>query len=265
MLVMEEANPTAKFCFAMETRGSARLILGRKDKPSGIKERQQALITSLEVSSLVIDSLCDHARPQAFAVACFYFDFAAREQSSTSILGALLKQLVVGLGEVPREMSLAYEERNNFLGGRRPRHSDIVRMLQVASFQKPTFICIDALDECVPEHLAKLLDSLNQILQMAPGTRIFVTGRPHIRQEVDRRLAGRVTSLLISTKRVDIIRYLHARLAGDITPDAMDGNLEAGILKKIPEDFSEMYVEAPALGKLLYLKHPLIDTNLDSY
>jgi len=59
-------------------------------------------------------------------------------------------------------------------------------MLRATSSQKPTFICIDALDECVPEHLAKLLDSLNQILQKAPGTRIFVTGRPHIRQEIEK-------------------------------------------------------------------------------
>jgi len=228
-----------QFCFAMETRGLARRILGNKGELSRIEEKWQAL-TSYGVSSLVIDSLCDQAGGQHVAVACFYFDFAAQEQSSTSTLGALLKQLVVGLGEVPREMALAYEERKNFLGGRRPRHCDIVRMLQVASFQKPTFICIDALDECAPEHLAKLLDSLNQILQKAPGTRIFVTGRPHIRQEIERRLAGRVTSLLISTKRDDIIRYLHARLAEDTTPDAMDSSLEAGILKKIPEDVSEM-------------------------
>ena len=59
-----------------------------------------------------------------------------------------------------------------------------------------------------------------------------------------------MTSLFINTKRDDIIRYLHARLAGDTTPDAMDGSLEAGILKKIPEDVSEMYVEATAQGKL---------------
>jgi len=210
----------------------------------------------------VIDNLCDHAGGEHVAVACFYFDFAAQEQSSTGILGALLKQLVVGLGEVPREIAQAYEKQKNFIGGRRPRHSDIVEMLQVASFQKPTFICLDALDECVPEHRVKLLDSLNQILQKVPSIRIFATGRPHIRHEIGRSLHGRVTSLSISTKRDDIIRYLHTRLAQDTTPDAMDSSLEAGILKKIPDEVSEMYVEATALGKPLYFKHPL--TNPDS-
>ena len=192
----------------------------------------------------MIDSLCDQAGGQNVAVACFYFDFAAQqEQSSTSMLGALLKQLVVGQKEVPGEMMQAYENQKNSIGGRRPRHTDIVKMLQTTSSTQPTFICIDALDECVLEHRTKLLDSLNKILQESPGTRIFVTGRPHIRPEIARRLSGRVTSLHISTKRDDIIRYLHSRLEDDPTPDAMNGSLEAEILNKIPEDVSEMYVE----------------------
>ena len=192
----------------------------------------------------MIDSLCDQAGEQNVAVTCFYFDFAAQqEQSSTSMLGTLLKQLVVGLGEVPEEIVQAYQNQKNSIGGRRPRHADIIKMLQIACSTKRTFICIDALDECVLEHRTKLLDSLKNILQKTLGTRIFVTGRPHIRPEITGRLAGRVTSLPISTKRDDIIKYLHSRLGEDPTPDAMNGGLEAEILKKIPEDVSDMYVK----------------------
>ena len=202
------------------------------------------VLTSRDVSSLVIDTLCQRAGGQNVAIACFYFDFAIQqEQSSTSVLGALLKQLTAGLGEIPEEMMQAYEEQMNFIGGRRPQHNDTVKMLQTASSKKRTFICIDALDECVPEHRVKLLNSLNKILQRSPGTRIFVTGRPHIRRQIGKRLTGSVTSLLISTRRDDIIRYLHSRLEDDTTPDAMSGSLEAEILKKIPDDVSEMYVE----------------------
>ena len=122
-------------------------------------------------------------------------------------------------------------------------------MLQITSSKEPTFICIDVLDECVPEHRVKLLDSLNQILQESPDTRIFLTGRPRIRPEIEMRLAGRVTSLSISSKRDDIIRYLRTRLAENTTPDAMDGSLEAEILKKIPQDVSGMYVEPTAPAK----------------
>ena len=187
--------------------------------------------------------MCDQARRQSATVACFYFDFAAQqEQSSTSMLRTLLKQLVAGLREIPGDIAQAYKDQENSIGGRRPRLLNIVKMLQTTSLAKPTIICIDALDECVPEHRIKLLDSLNKILQDSPATRIFVTGRPHILPDITRRLAGRVTSLSINTKRDDIIRYLHSRLEEDTTPDAMDSSLEAEILKKIPEDVSEMYV-----------------------
>ena len=206
--------------------------------------REGPVLTSRGVSSLVIDSLCDQAREQSAAVACFYFDFAAQqEQSSTRMLGTMLKQLLVGMREVPEEIVQAYEDQKNSIGGRRPRLPDMVKMLQTTSSTKRTFICIDALDECVPEHQTKLLDSLGKILQQSPTTRIFVTGRPHIQPDITRRLAGRVINLPISTKRDDIIRYLHSRLEEDTIPDAMDSSLEAEILKKIPEDVSEMYVE----------------------
>ena len=198
----------------------------------------------------MIDTLCDQDGEQNATVACIYFDFAAqKDQSPTITMGALLKQVVGGLEEIPEEISRAYRKQKKALGGRGPRLSDIVKMLQATSSKERTFICIDALDECVPEHRVKLLDSLGQILQKSPGTRIFVTGRPHIRPDITRRLAGRVTSLPISTKRDDIITYLHSRLEEDIIPDAMDSSSEAEIMNKIPEDISEMYVET-MLGKL---------------
>ena len=189
----------------------------------------------------MIDRLCDQARGKNATIACFYFDFAARkEQSPTNMLGAVLKQVVRGLEEIPEEISRAYHDQKNAIGGRRPQVADIVRMLQNTTSEKPTFICIDALDECVAGYQVKLLDSLSQILHCSPGTRIFVTGRPHIQAEVRKRLTARVMTMRITTKRHDIISYLHTRLDEDTTPDAMDISLRAEILEKIPEDISEM-------------------------
>ena len=221
------------------------------------------MLTSHYFSSLVIDSLCDQAREEDVAVACFYFDFAAKtEQLPTGMLGALLRQVVGGMGEVPGEITKAYEDQKKVIGGRAPQLSDIVKMLQTTSSEKPTLICIDGLDECAAEYRVKLLNSLNQILQKAPGTRIFATGRPHIQDEVVRRLSGKVTAIRITPKRDDIIRYLHNRLDEDTTPDAMDSSLEAEILTKIPEDISEMYVgKTPETTS----GYSLTDTNLDSY
>ena len=199
----------------------------------------------------MIDNLGDQARGQNAAIACFYFDFAVQsEQSPASMLGSLLKQLVCGQEEIPEEVSRAYKDQTNVIGGRGPRLSDIVKMLQTTASKRRTFICIDALDESLVGHRVKLLDSLNQILRKSPGTRIFMTGRPHILPEFRRRLAGRMTRISVSPKRDDIITYLHTRLAEDTTPDAMDSALEADILKKIPEDVSEMYVEAATPRKL---------------
>ena len=203
-------------------------------------ERVQVL-TRRNVSSLVIDRLCDQAGGQGATVACFYFDFAAqKEQSPTSVLGALLRQLVCGLEEAPEEISRAYQCQKNAIGGRGPQLSDIVEMMQTTSSKGRMFICVDALDECAAEYRVKLLDSLNQVLEKSPGTRIFVTGRPHIISEMGRCLSGRITTVSVSPKRDDIIRYLHNRLHEDTTPDAMDSALEAEILKKIPDDISEM-------------------------
>ena len=247
---MRGVNPITQFCFAMGIQGSGRHTLGNDDEPRGREEKGQVL-TSRDVSSLVIDSLCDQAGGQNVSVACFYFDFAAqKEQSPANTMGALLKQVVGGLKEIPVEISRAYKDQKKAIGGRGPRLPDIVKMLQTTTSKERTFICIDALDECVPGHRAKLLGSLSQILQESPGTRIFVTGRPHIGPEIGKRLGRRVTSLSISPKRGDIVTYLHSKLEEDTTPDAMDSKLEADILRKIPEDISEMYAEATGLGKL---------------
>ena len=213
----------------------------------------------------MIDRLCDQARGQNTTVACFYFDFAAqKEQSLTNMLGAVLKQLVCGMGEVPEEISRAYQGQRNAIGGRGPQLSGIVKMLQTISSKRPTFICIDALDECAAEYRVKLLDSLYKILEKSPATRIFATGRAHIRPEIGRCLAGRVTGVSVSPKRGDIITYLHTRLREDTTPDAMDSNLEADILKKIPEDTSEMCVEAMTMEKLLGMSTDKPTLYLDS-
>ena len=199
------------------------------------------MLTSRDVSSVVIDNLCDQARGENATVACFYFDFAVRgDQTLAIMMGALLKQVVGGLEKIPEEISRVYQDQKKAIGGRGPRLSDVVKMLQTTSSKERTFICIDALDECVPGHRLKLLDSLNKILQRSPATRIFMTGRPHIRSEIAKRLSGRVASLLISTKRDDIIWYLRSRLEEDAASDAMNSSLEGEILKKIPEDVSDM-------------------------
>jgi len=124
-------------------------------------------------------------------------------------------------------------------------------MLQAVTSSQQTFVCIDALDECDGVQRAKVLDSLNQILERTPSTRIFVTGRPHIRAEIEKRLPGRTISISVCPAKGDIIEYLRVRLSEDETPDAMDASLEGEILEKIPENISEMWVGTMVFGPML--------------
>jgi len=144
---------------------------------------------------------------------------------------------------IPEEISWAFQDqRENAISGRKPRLGDIVKMLQLITTSQRTFMCIDALDEGTAVQRFRIFDSLKEILEMSPGVRIFVTGRPHIRAEIETRLAGRTTSVSVSATKDDIRRFLHVRLSVDETPDAMDESLEAEILEKIPENMSEMCV-----------------------
>ena len=172
---------------------------------------------------------------------CFYFDFAVqKEQSPTTVLSSLLKQVVGGLEKIPSKIVEAFRDRKKATGGQRLGLGQVVEMLQDIASSRPTFICFAALDECVAEYRGKLLDSLQQILHKSPGTRIFLAGRLHVRDEVEQRLAGRVFAVSITPTKADIIRFLRARLREDTIPEAMDNSLEEDIIKNIPEAVSEL-------------------------
>ena len=217
---------------------------GRQDPHqvrSHILHEAKVLLISGDASSLVVDSLCDWARGQDAAVACFYFDFAAqKEYSLTNVLGSLLKQIVGGLENIPAKIAQAFREEGKGIGGRKLGLGEIVEMLQDISASRGTFICIDALDECLVEYRGKLLDSLKQILHKSPNARIFLAGRLHIQDEVEKHLAGRVAAVSVTPTKDDIIQFLRARLGEDTIPDAMDKSLKEDIIKIIPGMVSEM-------------------------
>ena len=176
-------------------------------------------------------------------MACFYFDFAAqKEQSAGNMLGALLKQAVGNFRQIPQEIQDAFEKHKRVIGGRTLQLQEIVKLLGVLSSTRPTFFCLDALDECAALHQSKILLALKEIIRVSPATRVFLTGRPHVEDEVRKHLPGEVTLVSVSPRKDDIIRYIHAKLAEDITSDEMDEGLEAEIVKKIPETVAEMLV-----------------------
>jgi len=197
-------------------------------------------LTCSDTSSLVVDKLCDTAGERNIAVSCFYVDFAAREeQTPTNILGSLLKQIVGGLEKVPDEISRTFQDYKKVIGGRGLRVGEIVKMLQAVTSLKPTFICVDALDECVERHRPEVLDSLRQILDKSPNTRIFLTGRGSIQGEIERHFGGRAAVLSIKPNSDDIVGYARMRLSKDTFLDAMDSGLEGEIIKSVTENIPE--------------------------
>jgi len=243
-----EADRPTLFCDGNPGVGKSYIVYGRNIT---VRSQRTALLMGSDNSSLVIDKLCDEAVDEDTVVTCFYFDFAARnEQSPANMLGSLLRQLVNGLEEIPEAIVRAYRKQKRAIGGRRLQVSGILAMFQSLTATKRMFICVDALDECLPEHRMVVLESLRQILQGSPNTRIFMTGRPQVRAEVERKLDQAATFILIQPTEDGVVRYLRETLRNDTTPEIMSSTLEAEIMKSIPEINSETYVEASSRKRL---------------
>ena len=128
------------------------------------------------------------------------------------------------------------------IGGRGLQVSGILKMFQAVAATRRTFICVDALDECVPEHRMVVLESLGQILQGSPNTSIFMTGRPYVRSEVERELGGAATFVFVRATEDGVLRFLQEKLRKDTVPNMMSSTLEEDIMKSIQAISSETYV-----------------------
>ena len=190
----------------------------------------------------MIDSLCDRAGEESIAVSGLYCDFLAQqEQTTTNIMGAILQQLA-GRGGIPDHLREAFEKAKMEFGGREPRLAKLMEMLRTAIPLLPrVFICLDALDECLPKYLPELLKSLRDIVRECPGTRVFLTGRPHVREDVQRYFSNAVV-IPVSPNINDIMDYVEMRLDRDAEPEAMSNDLRADIVRMILANISDMCV-----------------------
>jgi len=187
----------------------------------------------------VIDRLCDQAGRKDIAVVGLYCDFLShQEQSTTNVLGAILKQLS-RRGEIPKDIREAFQKAREEFGGRGLQLFDQVEIMKITASLSRVFICIDALDESTPQHRQELLQSLQEIVRGSRNTRIFLTGRPHIEDEIMRRFS-KVVRIHLSPTQGDIESYLEMKLSRDTDPYAMDDELRADIMRVIPEKTSKM-------------------------
>ena len=168
-----------------------------------------------------------------------YCDFLAQhEQSTTNMLGAILKQLVSR--GIPGHIREAFQNAKNEFGGRGLLLPDMVDMLKktIASLPR-VFICMDALDESTAKNRRELLEAMREIVRVSSNTRVLLTGRPHIDEEIVK-CFSEVLRIPLSPTHADIKTYLEMKLQGDTDPDAMDDELRADIMRIIPEKVSEM-------------------------
>jgi len=198
----------------------------------------------VNTSSLVIDTLSDSINGDNVAVACMYCDFQAhKEQSTTGVLAALLKQVVAEAEPIPQKITEAFERAKREVDGRTLRLSEIRAMLvKSLSSLRRAFICIDALDEFPTKNRPELWDSLQHVVRECPNTQLFITGRLPIREEVKNYFPGYPNLMPITPPKENIREYVTMRLKKDSEPDAMDAELEADILGIIPDRFSGAYV-----------------------
>ena len=170
---------------------------------------------------------------------CDYVD--RKEQTTSNILGAMLKQLMGG-GIIPDDIRKAFEVAERHFGGVHPEVPELLKMLKtVIGQRRRVVICIDGLDECLAAHRTGLLRALQAIVRESPNVQLFLTARPFIRLEIERYFPS-VDTIRVSPTREDTEEFLRMKVDGDSEPDAMDDGLRADIMEIIPNKISEMYV-----------------------
>jgi len=143
---------------------------------------------------------------------------------------------------MPGEIESAFEESRKE-GGRRLRLLNMVKLfVKIISLIERIYICIDAVDELLPQDRAELLRALRQIVQDAPNTRLFLTGRPYVRCELNTHLTKKAYGIRIVADRGDIARYISQKVDDDNArdPDPMTVELKNDIMKTLPEKASGM-------------------------
>ena len=114
--------------------------------------------------------------------------------------------------------------------------SDEILKLLISSLctMQRSYICIDGLDAFPREYLPELFKSLMQVTQESPGTRLFLTGRQHVREEMGRHFTRRAEIRIESTEE-DIRKFVTMGFRNDTELLAMNSDLKEVILQTIWE------------------------------
>ena len=196
-----------------------------------------------ETSSLVIDSLREKTDGEDILVLFLYCDYQTqKDQSAVNMIGSLLSQIAFGATQIPSEIQRSFEVKQR--GRQALRLPDMSKLLvKAASSMERVYICFDAMDELLPENRSELLRTLRQMIRDAPNIRLFLTGRPYIRGELDKYLTKGAYIIPIVADQGDIATYVSRKMEDDEDdgdPGLMPEDLRHDIMKTMLEKASEM-------------------------
>jgi len=180
---------------------------------------------------MVIDHLLSHYGDQQ--VAYIYCDYRDKtNQNLLNIMGSILKQHLTATADIPDAIVSLLESLQK--ENKKVKIQDVSQMLKFAMPQTAThFLCIDALDELEPEARLELLKALQTEFE---STRVLLTGRPHVSEDVSRIIhIDPADAIQITPNRVEVRAYLSHKIELDreMNPDDMNGQLKEEILDGI--------------------------------
>jgi hypothetical protein len=161
------------------------------------------------------------------SMAYFYFDFRdANKQGLRDVVLSLLTQLSSCSDprcDVLSDLFLAHDE-----GKKQPSDNALAecmkKMLTLPN-QRPTYLIIDALDECpsspgIPSPRERVLHLLKELVELHPDLHICVTSRPEIdiRDVIEPLTPRRVSIHDQSGQKQDIVDYVKSIVYSDSEP-----------------------------------------------
>ncbi|KAI5779969.1 hypothetical protein DFH27DRAFT_584918 [Peziza echinospora] len=209
------------------------------------------------LASYIIDHITEYVSSQeSYCIAYVYCDYRDAENLTPlnvicSLLQQLLSQLPAFSSQLEEELVVLCEELKKRKSG---TFQHVIQLLTLTfNTFKSTFICIDALDEVSDAPRKAILNALCD--GMGRRTRIFLTGRPHVRESIERYLhVDDIPSITIEADEGDIYAYLSNEIQKDHHPDAMDATLKEEILEAIINQSQGMFL-LPAFHIRMVLDH----------
>lgn len=187
------------------------------------------------ISAIAIDHLLNTAQHSTHGVAYVYCNYKAQEeQDESSMLAAILKQLVSGRPSAIEHIERLHEKHAD--RGTKPSAGEITNALRnVLSHFPYVYVVIDALDECKKGNRHQLLAKLKE-LQAGRDVRLLVTARfiPDIedafraalmlevqasKEDVKRFIAGQIYRLPTCIQRNAALQDM----VQETIPNAVDG------------------------------------------